>query len=100
IRDRTVTGLQTCALPILTLAFLWRADMPINGIAGAQAEPADLRGRDIDVVRAGQIIRFRRAQETEAIGEHFDHAFADDVGLAHRSEERRVGREWSCRERA
>ncbi len=27
----------------------------------------------------GQIVRFRRAQKAEAVGQHFDHAFADDV---------------------
>ena len=32
----------------------------------------------------GQVVRFRRAQEAEAVGEHLDHAFADDVGFAHR----------------
>ena len=38
-------------------------------------------GRDVDVVGAGQVVRFRRAQEAEAVGEHFDDAFADDVDL-------------------
>ena len=27
----------------------------------------------------GQIVRFRRAQEAEAVRQHFDDAFADDV---------------------
>ncbi len=53
--------------------------MAFDGVAGAQAEPADLRGRDVDVVRAGQVIRFRRAQKSEAVRQHFDDAFADDV---------------------
>ena len=53
--------------------------MAVDGVAGAQAEAADLRGRDVDVVGAGQVVRFRRAQEAEAVGEHLDDAFADDV---------------------
>ena len=53
--------------------------MAFDGVAGAQAEAADLAGRDVDVVGAGQIVRFRRAQEAEAVGQHFDDAFADDV---------------------
>ncbi len=63
----------------IPLAVLRRADLPVDGVAGAQAEAADLRGRDVDVVRAGQVIRFRRAQEAEAVGQDFDDAFADDV---------------------
>ena len=66
----------------VALAFFRRADMAFDGVAGAQAEAADLRGRDVDVVRARQIVRFRRAQEAEAVGEHFDDAFADDVDFA------------------
>ena len=53
--------------------------MAVDGVAGAQAEAADLRGRDVDVVGAGQVVGFRRAQEAEAVGEHLDHAFADDI---------------------
>ncbi len=68
----------------IALAFFWAADMAVDRIAGAQAETADLRGRDIDVVRAGQIVCFWRAQEAEAVRQHFDHAFTDDIGLARR----------------
>ena len=66
----------------VALAFLRAADVAVDGVAGAQAEAADLRGRDVDVVRAGQIIRLRRAQKAEAVRQHLDHAFADDVGFA------------------
>ena len=68
----------------IALAFLRAADVAVDGVAGAQAEAADLRGRDVDVVGAGQVVRFRRAQEAEAVRQHFDDAFADDVGLARR----------------
>ena len=58
--------------------------MAVDGVAGAQAETADLRGRDVDIVRAGQIVGFRRAQEAEAVRQHLDDAVADDVGFARR----------------
>ena len=68
----------------VALAFLRAADVAVDGIAGAQAEAADLRGRDVDVVRTRQIIRFRRSQKAEAVRQHLDDAFADDVGFARR----------------
>ena len=68
----------------VALAFLRAADMAVDGVAGAQAETADLRGRDVDIVRSRQIIRFRRAQKAEAVRENLDDAFADNVGLPHR----------------
>ena len=63
----------------IALALLRAADLAVDGVAGAQAEAADLRGRDVDVVGAGQVVRLRRAQEAEAVGQHLDDAFADDV---------------------
>ena len=63
----------------IALAFLRGADVAFDGVAGAQTETADLAWRNIDVVGPGQIIRFRRAQKAEAVGEHLDDAFADDV---------------------
>ena len=66
----------------VTFAFLRAADMPVDGVAGAQAETADLRRRYVNIVRTGQIIRFRRAQKAEAVRQHFDHAFADNIGFA------------------
>ena len=62
----------------IALALLGAADLPFDGIAGAQAEAANLRWRDIDVVRTRQIIRVRRAQEAETVRQHFNDAFADD----------------------
>ncbi len=63
----------------VALALFGGADMAFDRVAGAQAEAADLRGRDVDVVGAGEIVGFRRAQKAEAVGQHFDHAFADNV---------------------
>ncbi len=68
----------------VALAFLRRADLALDGVAGAQTEAADLRGRDINVVRAGQVVRLGGAQEAEAVGEHLDDAFADDVDFFRR----------------
>ena len=65
----------------VALAVLRAADLAVDGVAGAKAEAADLRGRDVDVVGAGQVVRLRRAQEAEAVGQHLDDAFADDVDL-------------------
>ena len=65
----------------VALALLRAADLAFDRVAGAQAEPPDLRGRDVDVVRARQVVRFRRAQEAEAVLQHLDHAFADDLDV-------------------
>ena len=66
----------------IALAFFRAADVAVDGVAGAQAEAPDLRRRDVDVVGARQVVRFRRAQKAEAVGKNLDDAFADDVGLA------------------
>ncbi len=62
----------------VALAILGRAHLAGDGVAGAQIELADLRWRDVDIVRAGQIVIFRRAQEAEAVGQAFEHAFGED----------------------
>ena len=38
----------------IALALLGAADRAVDRVAGAQAEPPDLRGRDIDVVGTGR----------------------------------------------
>ena len=58
------------------LAVLRRADLPLHDRAGLDPEPPDLRGRDVDVVRAGQVVVIGRPEEAEAVGQHFEHAFA------------------------
>src|SRR4029077_11116792 len=58
--------------------------MTVNRIAGAQSEAPDLRRRDVDVIGAGEVIRFRRAQKAEAVRQYLDHTFADNVSLARR----------------
>ena len=66
----------------IALAFLRAADQALDGVAGAQAEAADLRGRDVNIVGTGEIIRVGRAQKAEAVLQHLDDAFADDLDLA------------------
>ena len=68
----------------IAFAFFRAADLAFDGVAGAQAEAADLRRRDVDVVRARQIVGVGRAEEAEAVGEHLDDALADDVGFCNR----------------
>jgi hypothetical protein len=66
----------------VTLALLGAADVAVDGVARAQAEAANLRGRNVNVVRARQIVCFRRAQKAEAIRQDLNDTFTDNVGLA------------------
>ena len=65
----------------IALAVFRRANLAGDGVAGAQIELADLRRRDVDIVRAGQIVVFRRAEESEAVGQAFQHAFGEDEAV-------------------
>ena len=62
----------------VTLAVLGRADLALHGVAGAQAEAAYLGRADVDVVSAGQVVGFHRAQIAEAVRQHFDGADTED----------------------
>ena len=74
---------------------------PAIKIAGLQVKPADLRRRNVNVLRAGQIIETVRAQKAKAFRQNFQHAFGkqhagalgvflqdveDDLVLAHGAE--------------
>ena len=63
----------------ITFTFLGRADFPGHRVAGAQAEPADLVGRDVDVVDACLVRHVRGAQEAESLLQDFEHAFPEDI---------------------
>ncbi len=65
----------------IALAVLGRPHLAGDGVAGAQIELPDLRRRDVNVVRAGQIVVFRRAQEAEAVGQAFQDAFGEDQAV-------------------
>src|SRR3546814_15607467 len=62
----------------VALAVLGRAARPLHRVAGAQAEAAYLAGAHIDVCRSGEKVRFRRAQEPEAVLQYLQHAAAVD----------------------
>ncbi len=62
----------------VALPFLGRADLAGDGVAGAQIEAADLRGGNVDVVRAGKVIGIRGAQEAETVREDFENPFAEN----------------------
>ena len=62
----------------IALAVLGRTDLARNGVAGSQIEFPNLRRRNVNVVRAGKIVIFRRAQEAEAVGQAFQDAFRED----------------------
>src|SRR5437660_11643953 len=52
----------------IALAVARAADLAVDGVAGAQGKAPDLVRADIDVVRARQVVRFRRTQEAKSIG--------------------------------
>jgi hypothetical protein len=56
-----------------------RADLAVHDVAGAQGEAADLRGRDVDVVGARQVVVVGRAQEPEVVRQDLEDA-ADEHG--------------------
>src|SRR2546430_17207895 len=92
IRDLTVTGVQTCALPILS-------EETAAGVAGfaeqafsSPLEPAALERAFATAV--GAAAPARRAQVASWAAAHWDWERCTD---AYRSEERRVGEE--CRSR-
>src|SRR5690606_14733629 len=58
----------------VALTFLRRTNLADDAVAGAQVETADLAGRYVDVVRAGQVGRIRGAQEAETVLESLQHA--------------------------
>ncbi|MNZ35056.1 hypothetical protein D3C78_524460 [compost metagenome] len=68
----------------VALALFRRSNLADDGVAGAQVEAADLAGRDVDVVRAGQIGRVGGTQEAEAILKNLQHAIARDFLAAFR----------------
>ena len=67
-----------------TLAFLRWSHVPSDGIARAQAEALDLRGRHVDVIGRGQVVVIGRAQESVAFRQHFEHTGANchSLGVA------------------
>src|SRR5687767_5056370 len=65
----------------IALALLGAADRPLDRVAGLQRETPDLRGRDVDVIRARQVVGVGRAEETETVLKDFDDAVAYDLDI-------------------
>jgi hypothetical protein len=63
----------------IAFAVLGGADLALDRVAGVQVEAADLDWADVDVVGAGQVGGVGRAQEAEAVGQHFQRAVAVDA---------------------
>ena len=60
----------------IALVLFGRADLAGNGRTGLQAEPADLAGRDVDVVGAGQVVIVGAAQKPEPVGQDLQRSLA------------------------
>src|SRR5207248_8930547 len=85
IRRRTVTGVQTCALPISTLWLL-----PLLTASAQQPAESDAGGAVFLLVPVGARAA-ALGQAAVADGGSSESAFWNPAG---RSEERRVGKEW------
>ena len=68
----------------IALAVFRAPDLAFDRVAGPETEAPDLRGRDVDVVGAGEIVGIGRAQEAEAVLQHLDDAGAGDLDIARR----------------
>ena len=79
----------------VALAFLRRADLTRDRVAGMQIELADLRGRHVDVVGTREVVVVGRAQEAEAVGQDLEDALRED-GPPWRRCARRISKISSC----
>ena len=62
----------------VAFTFFRRTHLAGNRVAGAEIESADLRRRDVDVVRPREVVVFGRAQKSEAVRQTLQHAFGED----------------------
>src|SRR5207249_6830223 len=95
IRGRNVTGVQTCALPILISLY----DPAVDQRAGDETDERDPRWvvcrRSCIIVGGELTLELLELRYDDSSGVYF--GAAADEGQQQRSEERRVGKE--CRER-
>ena len=61
--------------------FVRRPHLAADRVTGFQVELADLGGRNVDIIRAGQVVVVRRTQKAVAIGQDFQHALGKDVAF-------------------
>src|SRR5699024_12226092 len=93
-RDRNVTGVQTCALPILSIKF-FRITFIQGGILGfmiAAVSPAVIVPSMLDLMEEG-IGKEKNVPTLILAGASIDDVFAITIFSVFRSEERRVGKE-------
>src|SRR5699024_11387901 len=90
IRDRNVTGVQTCALPIYQHVHL---DEYFLLASEAWAELGIIPKDEVKNIRPNARVDAKRIQEIEQETRHDVVAFTRQVSETLRSEERRVGKE-------
>src|SRR5205823_4282270 len=61
------------------LALMRRPHIAADRIARLEVELAYLRWRDINVIRAGEVVVIGRPQKSVTIGQNLQHAFSEDV---------------------
>ncbi len=66
----------------IAFAVLRPTDRTFHRVTGAKPEAADLRGRNVDVVRPREIVGFRGTQEAEAILQRLHDALAHNLHIA------------------
>src|SRR5687768_16438349 len=60
------------------LAVFWGPDLSGYGVARSQIKFADLRRRDVNIIRAGEVVIVRRPEKSEPFRETLQHAFGKD----------------------
>src|SRR5207237_7857842 len=63
----------------IALALFRLADLAADGVPRVQVELPDLRRRHVDVVRTGEVVVARRAEETEAVRQRLEHSLREQV---------------------
>ena len=63
----------------IAFTVLGHPDFTFDHVAGVQVEAADLARAEVDVVGGRHVAGLDRAQETEAVGQHLEHAVAEDL---------------------
>src|SRR5580692_4049862 len=58
-----------------------RPDIAADRVASLEVKLADLRGRDVDIVRAGQVVVVRRAKKAVAVRQNLEDAFGKNVAF-------------------
>ncbi len=60
---------------------LRRTNLSGDGVTGAQVKTTNLRRRDINIVRAGEVIRIGSTKKAEAVREDFKNPFAENCTI-------------------